>query len=151
MPLIYRMILFTAVKWDSFRVAWYWAQTPMLKAMSGLLAVRCSKLPMMLLYKVGLTSISEGSRLSLVDEFIGVEACFLESSPNFLTRFLAYCSCEMNMPSFLCLTWRPKKNVSYPTILISISFFIYSKNSIARASMVALNAMSSTYTWATRR
>ena len=45
---------------------------------------------MMLLYKVGLTSTPEESRLSLVDELMGVEACFLESSPNFLTIFLAY-------------------------------------------------------------
>ena len=45
---------------------------------------------MMLLYKVGLTFTLEGSRLSFVDELMGVEACFLESNPNFLTIFLAY-------------------------------------------------------------
>ena len=45
---------------------------------------------MMLLYKVGLTSTLEESILSFVDELIGVEACFLESNPNFLTMFRAF-------------------------------------------------------------
>ena len=40
---------------------------------------------MMPLYKVGLTSIPKGSRLSFVDELMGVEACLLDSNPNFLT------------------------------------------------------------------
>ena len=59
---------------------------------------------MILLYKVGLTSIPEESTFSFVDELMGVEACFLESNPNFLTIFLAYFSYEMNMPSFFFLT-----------------------------------------------
>ena len=59
---------------------------------------------MMLLFKVGLTFTPKGSRLSFVDELMGVEACFLESNPNFLIRFLAYFSYEMNIPTFFCLT-----------------------------------------------
>ena len=59
---------------------------------------------MILLYKVGLTYTLEESTFNFVDELIGVKACFLESNPNFLTMFLAYFSCEMNMSSFFCLT-----------------------------------------------
>ena len=59
---------------------------------------------MILLYKVGLTSTPEELTFSFVDELMRVEACFLESSPNFLIMFLAYFSCDMNMPSFFCLT-----------------------------------------------
>ena len=50
---------------------------------------------MILLYKVGLTSMPEESTFSLVDELMGVEACFWESSPNFLTMFLAQEKCEL--------------------------------------------------------
>ena len=59
---------------------------------------------MILLYKVGLISTLEESTFSFVDELMGVEACFLESNPNFLTIFLAYFSYEMNISSFFCLT-----------------------------------------------
>ena len=59
---------------------------------------------MILLYNVGLTSTPEESILSFVDELIGVDACFLESNPNFLTIFRAYFSCEMNMPCLFYLT-----------------------------------------------
>ena len=47
---------------------------------------------MILLYNVGLTSTLEESTLNFVDELIGVEECFLESNPNFLTIFRAYVS-----------------------------------------------------------
>ena len=59
---------------------------------------------MILLYKVGLISTLEESTFSFVDELMGVETCFLESNPNFLTIFLAYFSYEMNISSFFCLT-----------------------------------------------
>ena len=47
---------------------------------------------MILLYNVGLTSTPKESTLRFVDEFIGVDAYFLESNPNFLTIFRAYFS-----------------------------------------------------------
>ena len=79
---------------------------------------------MILLYKVGLTSTPKESTLSFVDELMGVEACFLESNPNFLTIFLAYFSCEMNMSSFFLfnLKTKEKRKLPYHTHL---KFFLH--------------------------
>ena len=57
----------------------------------------------MLLYRVGSTSTPAGSELSLAEELIRVDACFFESNPNFLTRFLAYLRYENPIFSLLHL------------------------------------------------
>ena len=77
---------------------------------------------MILLYKVGLTSTPEESTFSFVDELMGVEACFLEFNPNFLTIFLAYFSCEMNILLLFNLTAQEKCKLPHHTHL---KFFLH--------------------------
>jgi hypothetical protein len=55
----------------------------------------------------------------------------------------------MNVPSFICLIWNPRKNFSSPIMDISNLLVIVLLNSSQYTWLVLPNIMSSTYIWHT--
>ena len=84
------MILLTAFKCETLGLDWNLEHTPILKAISGRLAVKYKRHPIMLLYNVTSTESPDGSLVNSAFAAIGVLTCVALLSPNLLTRFLAY-------------------------------------------------------------
>lgn len=82
---MYQMIHLTATKWDSFSLALYLAQTPTLKAMLKWLAIRYNKLPIMLLYRLGSTSLPWSSLQIFKDVTMKVLTTLVFFQTNFFT------------------------------------------------------------------
>ena len=87
------MILLTVFKCEILGLDWNLEHTPTLKAILGRLVVKYKRQPIMLLYNVTLTDSPKGLLVNFVLVAIGVLACAAFSSPNLLTRFLAYLLC----------------------------------------------------------
>ena len=115
-----------------------------IETISGLLAVRYNKDPMIPLYMVWFTRESYSSAISL--EFVptGVSIGFESNILNFFSNSLMYFYWLIEIPFDDCLICRPRKNVSSPIMLISNSFPINAENSSHKCSEVASKIISST-------
>ena len=141
-PFKYLRILFTALKWDSLGQDWNLTHKHTLYMISGLLAIKYSKEPIMPLYIVESMNLPFSSLSSLMDELIGVFIVLDSSMLNLLGRSLIYFSWLMKVPSFSCLIWSPRKKLSSPIMLISNSLCMHLENSSQRETLVALKIIS---------
>ena len=99
----------------------------------------------MLQYNVGLalTPVSSFDSFNVV--LIGVLKCLAFSRRNLFTRLFAYLDCEIKIPFYVCFTYKPKKKLSSPTMLISNSSLVWLTSSYTFESEVEPNTISSIY------
>ena len=86
---------------------WHLAHAHILKEMSGLLAVKYNRLPIMLRYSLSSKSFPEESKLSLTDVLIGVLECFEEFIPNLFKRLLGILRLRKKYPVVTLLDLKP--------------------------------------------
>ena len=137
--------LFTTLKWDSLWQDWNLAHKHTLYIMSGLVAVKYRKEPIMPLYIVESMDLPFSSLSSSMDELVGVFIVLVSSMLNLLRRSLIYFVWLMKVPFFSCLS--PRKKLSSPIMLISNSLCVHLENSSQRETLVAPKIISSTYIW----
>jgi hypothetical protein len=80
--------------------------------MSGRVAVRYRREPIMLLYSLWSAASPFSSGSSDVAMLIGIDTDLSSAILNFFIRFFVYLALCMKIPYFICLTWIPKKMVS---------------------------------------
>lgn len=98
--------------------------------MLSLDAVKYNKLTIIERWRVWSTRLPPSSRSRYPFDDNGVLIGLRASILNLLSKPLVYLSCEMKLPSFIYLTWKPMKKVSSSIINTSNSFVINAPNSL---------------------
>ena len=105
------MILLTAFKYEIIRLDWNLEHIPTLKAISGWLAFKYKRQPIMLLYKVTSTDSPYGSLVNFALAAIGVLACvalFKSESLVYISSIL----CLVDVNSRICLLHLQSQEIS---------------------------------------
>jgi hypothetical protein len=118
--------------------------------MSGLVAIKYRSDPIMLRYSFWSTCLPSSSALRAVVVLIGVAMALESSILNFLTMSLVYLTWCMNVPSFDCLFWRPRKKCNSPLMLISNSLLMSSANLATKELDEPPKTISTMYTYTSR-
>jgi hypothetical protein len=125
--------------------AWKHAQRHTVNWMSDHVTMRYRRETIMLLYSLWSTASSFSSGSYKATVLIGVDTGLSSSMLNFFIRSFVYLAWCMNVHCFVCLTWIPKKNVSYPIMDIWNSFSIIFWELDTREWNEPLKIISSTY------
>ena len=145
-PFRYFIILFAALKCDSFGFAWNLTHKNTPNQIYGLLTVRQSKNPINPQYLVESTYWPASSASIRQFVAIGVAASFQSFILNFFNRAKQYFDWFKNVPCLSWLTCSPRKQVSSLIMDISNSLYITSTNSSHNVLLFEPNMISSTYT-----
>src|ERR1700732_4633146 len=116
-----------------------------LRVISGRLAVKYNKDPIMHLYLEISTFLPFSSFSNLAVGLIGTLQSFASDMSKRLSSSLIYFDLEKKIPPDNCSIYNPKKNLSSPIILISNSFCIRVEKSLHIDAFVEPKIMSSTY------
>ena len=101
--------------------------------MSGLVAVKYRREPIMLRYSFWSTGSPYSSTSNTAIVLIGVDRGLESFIPNFFNMSLVYLPWCTNVPSLTCLICSPRKNYNSPIMDISNSLLISSANLATRS------------------